>query len=366
MLDRPGPAVVRGRRCSRRSAGERPEGAPAHPHPLRPRRRGRRARAPLAGPAGLRPRARRAAPGRPGQARRLAPPASTAARRASRACGARSCRSRRPTCASSRAARPASRAPSRVEYTPGHASHHVCYLHEPSRPAPSSATWPACACRRTSSRWRRPRRPTSTSRRGSARSTTIAGWEPEALALTHFGPVDDPRRAVRPRPREPPRPGRARRAEHDEDGFVEALRRAACTREAGEAADAILQAAPPDQLLPRPRAVARKRAEAAEAGILRLMRRRRRAPADEGPGSGLGDNWRVIVRNDDHNTFDHVARTLARCSRASASSRATPIADVDPQRAARRSSGAGMKEPAELYWEQLNDAGLTMAPLEQG
>ena len=30
------------------------------------------------------------------------------------------------------------------------------------------------------------------------------------------------------------------------------------------------------------------------------------------PGSGLGDSWRVIVRNDDHNTFDHVARTLAR------------------------------------------------------
>jgi ATP-dependent Clp protease adaptor protein ClpS len=26
----------------------------------------------------------------------------------------------------------------------------------------------------------------------------------------------------------------------------------------------------------------------------------------------------------------------------------------------------GMKETAELYWEQLRDAGLTMAPLEQG
>jgi hypothetical protein len=24
-----------------------------------------------------------------------------------------------------------------------------------------------------------------------------------------------------------------------------------------------------------------------------------------------------------------------------------------------------MKEPAELYWEQLKEAGLTMAPLEQ-
>ena len=26
----------------------------------------------------------------------------------------------------------------------------------------------------------------------------------------------------------------------------------------------------------------------------------------------------------------------------------------------------GMKETAEHYWEQLRDAGLTMAPLEQG
>ena len=30
------------------------------------------------------------------------------------------------------------------------------------------------------------------------------------------------------------------------------------------------------------------------------------------PGSGLGGDWRVIVRNDDHNTFDHVALALAR------------------------------------------------------
>ena len=35
-------------------------------------------------------------------------------------------------------------------------------------------------------------------------------------------------------------------------------------------------------------------------------------PRVQGPGSGLGGHWRVIVRNDDHNTFEHVARTLAR------------------------------------------------------
>ena len=27
---------------------------------------------------------------------------------------------------------------------------------------------------------------------------------------------------------------------------------------------------------------------------------------------------------------------------------------------------SGPKEPAELYWEQLSEAGLTMAPLEAG
>jgi ATP-dependent Clp protease adaptor protein ClpS len=35
-------------------------------------------------------------------------------------------------------------------------------------------------------------------------------------------------------------------------------------------------------------------------------------PRVSGPGSGLGGGWRVIVLNDDHNTFDHVAVSLAR------------------------------------------------------
>src|SRR3954467_6635392 len=34
-------------------------------------------------------------------------------------------------------------------------------------------------------------------------------------------------------------------------------------------------------------------------------------PRTEGPDSALGGAWRVIVRNDDHNTFDGVAHTLA-------------------------------------------------------
>jgi ATP-dependent Clp protease adaptor protein ClpS len=83
------------------------------------------------------------------------------------------------------------------------------------------------------------------------------------------------------------------------------------------------------------------------------------------PGSGLGDCWRVIVRNDDHNTFDHVARTLARFIPGTTLERGHQIANVI------HSSGqaivySGMQEPAEHYWEQLKGAGLTMAPLEQG
>jgi ATP-dependent Clp protease adaptor protein ClpS len=87
-------------------------------------------------------------------------------------------------------------------------------------------------------------------------------------------------------------------------------------------------------------------------------------PRTSGPGSGLGGHWRVIVRNDDHNTFDHVAKTLSRVVPGVSLDAAYAIADRI------HNTGlaivwTGLKEPAELYWEQLADAGLTMAPLEQ-
>jgi ATP-dependent Clp protease adaptor protein ClpS len=88
-------------------------------------------------------------------------------------------------------------------------------------------------------------------------------------------------------------------------------------------------------------------------------------PRTPGPGAGTGDSWRVIVRNDDHNTFEHVARTLARFIPGVSQDRGMQIAEVI------HNSGqaivySGMQETAELYWEQLKDAGLTMAPLERG
>jgi ATP-dependent Clp protease adaptor protein ClpS len=83
-----------------------------------------------------------------------------------------------------------------------------------------------------------------------------------------------------------------------------------------------------------------------------------------GDGFSLGGHWRVIVRNDDHNTFDHVAHVLARY---------IPGVNLDGgyahadriHRSGQAIVWTGQREPAELYWEQLNDSGLTMAPLEQ-
>ena len=88
-------------------------------------------------------------------------------------------------------------------------------------------------------------------------------------------------------------------------------------------------------------------------------------PRISGPGSGLGGNWRVIVLNDDHNTFDHVARSLARCIPGVSLDKGYAIANRI-HNAGQAVVWTGMKEPAELYWEQLHAAGLTMAPLEQG
>ena len=82
------------------------------------------------------------------------------------------------------------------------------------------------------------------------------------------------------------------------------------------------------------------------------------------PGTDLGGNWRVIVRNDDHNTFDHVARTLSRFIPGISLAMGYGIADTI-HNTGQAIVWSGMKETAELYWEQLRDAGLTMAPLEQ-
>ena len=85
---------------------------------------------------------------------------------------------------------------------------------------------------------------------------------------------------------------------------------------------------------------------------------------DQGTGTGLGKPWNVIVLNDNHNTFDHVASTLARVIPGVTLDGGYQIADRI-HNSGQAVVWTGEREPAELYWQQLSDAGLTMAPLEQ-
>ena len=99
--------------------------------------------------------------------------------------------------------------------------------------------------------------------------------------------------------------------------------------------------------------------------IMRSMSTTIERPRLDEPGSGLGGQWRVIVCNDNHNTFDHVAETLARVLPGVTLEQGHQTAEKI------HTSGqaivwSGPREPAEHYWEQLNEAGLTLAPLERG
>jgi ATP-dependent Clp protease adaptor protein ClpS len=88
-------------------------------------------------------------------------------------------------------------------------------------------------------------------------------------------------------------------------------------------------------------------------------------PRVGGPGSGMDGLWRVVVLNDDFNTFDHVAETLASVIPGVTLAEGYRYADrIHNTGCAIVWSGA--REDAEMYWEQLDGAGLTMAPLESG
>jgi ATP-dependent Clp protease adaptor protein ClpS len=87
-------------------------------------------------------------------------------------------------------------------------------------------------------------------------------------------------------------------------------------------------------------------------------------PRSAGPGSGLGGNWHVIVRNDNHNTFEHVAQTLAGVIPGVSIERGFGFAEKI-HNTGQAIVWTGPREPAEHYWDLLETAGLTMAPLEQ-
>ena len=82
-----------------------------------------------------------------------------------------------------------------------------------------------------------------------------------------------------------------------------------------------------------------------------------------GPGSGVGGPWRVVVLNDEYNTFDHVAETLAQVVPGVTLAEGYRFADRI-HRSGCAIVWSGPRDDAEGYWQQLDTAGLTMAPLE--
>jgi len=88
-------------------------------------------------------------------------------------------------------------------------------------------------------------------------------------------------------------------------------------------------------------------------------------PRVGGPGTGLGGNWRVIVLNDDHNTFEGVASALSTVLPGVSYDHGMSMANRI-HNTGQAIVWSGQRELAEHYWEQLEGRGLTMAPLEQG
>ena len=83
-----------------------------------------------------------------------------------------------------------------------------------------------------------------------------------------------------------------------------------------------------------------------------------------GSSTELGPPWRVIVLNDDHNTFEGVARSLAAVLPGVDYVRGLAFANRI-HKAGQAIVWTGHQELAELFHEQLRERGLTMAPLEQ-
>ncbi|MGK7946171.1 MAG: ATP-dependent Clp protease adapter ClpS [Microcystaceae cyanobacterium] len=74
-------------------------------------------------------------------------------------------------------------------------------------------------------------------------------------------------------------------------------------------------------------------------------------------------NYKVIVLNDDFNTFDHVAKCLMTYIPGMSSDHAWELTN-QVHFEGRAIVWVGPQEQAELYHQQLRRAGLTMAPLE--
>jgi glyoxylase-like metal-dependent hydrolase (beta-lactamase superfamily II) len=151
----------------------------------------------------------------------------------------------------------------RVEYTPGHASHHVSYLHEPSGMVfvgdVAGVRIPPCDFVVA------PTPPPDVDIEAWERSLDVLeGWSPSALGLTHFGQVDDVAphlQRLRTSLHESARLAGA----HGEDAFIAGLQQRIDDL-TGDLAPAYSVAAPPDHLYLGLERWHRKRAEAAARG----------------------------------------------------------------------------------------------------
>jgi glyoxylase-like metal-dependent hydrolase (beta-lactamase superfamily II) len=133
----------------------------------------------------------------------------------------------------------------RVAYTPGHASHHVSYLHPPSgrafvgdvaavRIPPSDLVLPPTPP------------PDIDLELWEDSIERVLDWEPASLGITHFGEVDDPEahlELVRERLREHGQLAR----ELSSEQFERRLRERLSARADAQTAQAIMQAVPPEQ-----------------------------------------------------------------------------------------------------------------------
>ena len=75
-------------------------------------------------------------------------------------------------------------------------------------------------------------------------------------------------------------------------------------------------------------------------------------------------NYRIIVLNDDFNTFQHVAECLMKYIPGMTGDRAWDLTN-QVHFEGQATVWEGPLEQAELYHQQLRRAGLTMAPLER-
>jgi glyoxylase-like metal-dependent hydrolase (beta-lactamase superfamily II) len=131
-----------------------------------------------------------------------------------------------------------------VAYTPGHASHHVCYLHEESGTA---FVGDVAAVRIPGVDLVVPPTPPPDIdvEAWEASIGAVEAWRPERLALTHFGQIDDPLphlQLVPERLREEAQLAK----EFNEDAYEQRHRdRVAASASSGEAASELIQCVPP-------------------------------------------------------------------------------------------------------------------------